>query len=104
MIFNDRIRALRLEKGMTQAQVAAAIGIAPRNYQRLEAQGQDLTPNYWSLLRLADCFGVSVDYLMGGTKNRDINRKKGKRTGAPLGCRGSFCTLISRAGSGWRGC
>ena len=74
MIFNDRIRALRLEKGMTQAQVAAAIGIAPRNYQRLEAQGQDLTPNSWSLLRLADCFGVSVDYLMGRTEKRDINR------------------------------
>ena len=73
MIFNDRIRALRLEKGMTQAQVAAAIGIAPRNYQRLEAQRQDLTPNYWSLLRLADCFGVSVDYPMARTENPATN-------------------------------
>ena len=104
MIFNDRIRALRLEKGMTQAQVAAAIGIAPRNYQRLEAQRQDLTPNYWSLLRRAAGSGVRVDPRMGRTENRDTNRKRGKRTRGTHGCRGSFCTLISRAGSGWRGC
>ena len=74
MIFNDRIRALRLEKGMTQAQVAAAIGIAPRNYQRLEAQRQDLTPNYWSLRRLVASFGASVDSPMGRTEKRDTNR------------------------------
>ena len=104
MIFNDRIRALRLEKGMTQAQVAAAIGIAPRNYQRLEAQRQDLTPNYWSLLRLADCFGVSLASHRARTKKRPPNPKTDKSPRATQGDRGSFCTLISRAGSGWRGC
>ena len=52
MVFNERLRALRKERGMTQAEVAEKISIAYRNYQRLEANGN--TPNFSNLVQLAD--------------------------------------------------
>ena len=67
MIFNDRIKALRKERGLTQA-----LSITLRNYQRIEADGN--TPNYINLVRLADFFDVSMDYLAGRTDKREVNR------------------------------
>ena len=72
MIFNDRIKALRKERGMTQKQTAQALSITLRNYQRIEADGN--TPNYINLVRLADFFDVSMDYLAGRTDKREVNR------------------------------
>ena len=37
MVFNDRLRELRAERGLTQAETAKALSIACRNYQRYEA-------------------------------------------------------------------
>lgn len=72
MIFNDRLRALRKENGLTQVQAAEKLSIAYRNYQRLEADGN--TPNFSSLVRIADLFQVSMDYLAGRTDVREVNR------------------------------
>ena len=72
MIFNDRIKALRKERGMTQEQTAQALSITLRNYQRIEADGN--TPNYINLVRFADFFDVSMDYLAGRTDKREVNR------------------------------
>ena len=68
MIFNDRIKALRKKKEQT----AQALSITLRNYQRIEADGN--TPNYINLVRLADFFDVSMDYLAGRTDKREVNR------------------------------
>ena len=72
MVFNERLGALRKERGMTQAEVAEKISIAYRNYQRLEANGN--TPNFSNLVQLADLFDVSMDYLAGRTDVREVNR------------------------------
>ena len=72
MIFNERLRALRKEKGWTQPQTAEKLSIAYRNYQRLEADGN--TPNFANLVQIADLFGVSMDYLAGRTDRREVNR------------------------------
>lgn len=72
MVFNERLRQLRQGKGITQTQAAQGIGITNRNYQRLEADGS--IPSYQSLLAIADFFDVSVDYLMGRTDQKEINR------------------------------
>ena len=72
MVFNERLRALRKERGMTQAEVAEKISIAYRNYQRLEANGN--TPHFSNLVQLADLFDVSMDYLAGRTDVREVNR------------------------------
>ena len=43
-----------------------------RNYQAIEAG--EVNPRLPKLIELADYFGVSVDYLLGRTENREINR------------------------------
>ena len=70
MILQERLRELRKEKGETQAQVAKAIGIAERHYQRFEG-GVNL-PNLENAWKLADHFGVSIDYLVGRSNERGI--------------------------------
>ena len=62
MEFKERVRQLRKEKKETQVQVAEAIGIKPRHYQRFEL-GENL-PSYANLIALADHFEVTLDYLM----------------------------------------
>ena len=71
MVFNQRVRQLREERGWTQPQAAQALGISYRNYQRLEAEGEK--PQYDTFLRLADFYQVSADWLMCRTDLRDLN-------------------------------
>ncbi len=68
MKIKERLRELRTERHETQVQVAMAIGIADRNYQRFEA-GVNL-PSLENAWKLADHFNVTVDYLIGRTDDR----------------------------------
>ena len=72
MIFNDRLKLLRIERSYTQEAAAKAIGIPPRSYQRLELDGNKT--HYDTLMKIADYYGVSLDWLMGRTDVREINR------------------------------
>lgn len=60
--FGERIKKLRKQKGLTQRQMAETFGITERNYQRYEASD---SPSNDTLLKLADFFGVTTDYLLG---------------------------------------
>ena len=71
MIFNERLKMLRLEHAFTQEAAANAIQIPHRSYQRLELDGSKT--HYDTLLKIADCYGVSVDWLMGRTDVRAVN-------------------------------
>ena len=68
-MFADRIRILRSERNLTQAEVAREVELSPRGYQDLELGRK---PKYDTLLRLADFFDVSVDWLMGRTQRREV--------------------------------
>lgn len=62
-MFQDVIKDLRVQKGLTTDEVALEIGVsggAYRNYERGER-----TPDFVKLGKLADFYGVSVDYLLG---------------------------------------
>lgn len=72
MIFNERLKMLREETGYTQEKAAAAIGIPLRSYHRMETDGAKT--HYDTLIKIADCYEVSVDWLMGRTDVREINR------------------------------
>lgn len=61
-ILNNRIRALREDKDLTQQQVAAAIGITQRKYSYLETGVQQWTDEL--LIRLSRYYRVSIDYLL----------------------------------------
>ena len=71
MDFSDKIRMLRKELRMSQPAVAAEMGISMRGYQDMEL---GTLPRYEKLLRIADYYDVSVDWLMGRTDKREVNR------------------------------
>ena len=70
MTFSQRLLFLRQESGMTQQQVADASQTTLRQYQRFEKGGQK--PGFDNLIRLADCFQVSLDYLVGRSQSRPV--------------------------------
>ena len=74
MIFNDRLKLLRIERSYTQEAAAKASGIPPRSYQRLELDGNKT--HYDTLMKIADYYGVSVDWLMCRTDVRSICGKE----------------------------
>ena len=70
--FAKRLRSLRKEKGMTQRQMGDLLDVTERNYQRMEYGKTNVTAT--TLMFLGDYFHVSVDYLLGRTDSRAINR------------------------------
>lgn len=69
-MLTQRLLQLRKESGMTQEQVANTIQTTLRQYQRFEKGEQK--PGYDNLVKLADCFQVSLDYLAGRSKSKEI--------------------------------
>ena len=70
-MLSERIRMLRKERNWTQAQVAKEVGLSTRGYQDLEL---GVMPRSDKLLSIAEFYDVSIDWLMGRTDKRDVNR------------------------------
>ncbi|OUM95311.1 MAG: XRE family transcriptional regulator [Thermobacillus sp. ZCTH02-B1] len=62
-MIGERLRQLRKAKGMTQEQVAAYLNAAKSTVSQYENNVNE--PDLKTLVKLADLFGVSVDYLFG---------------------------------------
>ena len=62
MIIAERIRALRKEYGWSQGELADKIGTDGRQISRYE--NGHITPSAEVLVKLAQAFDVSVDYLL----------------------------------------
>lgn len=61
--FAERLKDIRKASGMTQMQVAAKSGLSQSNINTWERGRSMPLPD--GLIALADCFGCSVDYLLG---------------------------------------
>lgn len=68
---NNRIRAMREDKDLTQQQLADALGITQRKYSYMEMGTQAWTDEF--LIKLADYYHVSIDYLLCQTDNPKRN-------------------------------
>lgn len=62
-ILAQRLRACRKEKGLTQGQVAIYRDITEKAYQNYELSTRE--PKLGILIRIAEFYQVSPDYLMG---------------------------------------
>ena len=62
----NRIRDLREDMDMRQSDLAAATGIDQRTISNYETG--KTSPDAYALIKLADFFDVSIDYLVGRTK------------------------------------
>ena len=67
----QRIRELREDHDLTQAQVGRAINVPQRTYAYYES-GQRMVPPH-VLCALADFYQVSVDYILGRTDRKEMN-------------------------------
>ena len=66
----NRIKELRKEKKLTQQDVADAMGISRRGFQKWENGESQIKPD--KAQQLADFFGVSVGYLLGYATVDDV--------------------------------
>jgi len=61
--FGLRIKQLRIEKGLTQPQLAERLAVTKSVISAYENEIR--MPSYDILMKLATLFGVSTDYLLG---------------------------------------
>ena len=70
--FSERIKELRKERGLKQRELADICGRTLRGYQQYEyGEGYPEVPG---LIFLTEYFDVSLDYLIGRTDKREVNR------------------------------
>ena len=67
----EKLKSLRIEKNLTQKQVADRIGLAISAVSSYESGTR--YPSYDVLVKLARIFHVSTDYLLGITDERNID-------------------------------
>ena len=67
----EKLKSLRIEKNLTQKQVADRIGLAISAVSSYESGTR--YPSYDVLVKLARIFHVSTDYLLGITDKRNID-------------------------------
>ncbi|MGM9614199.1 MAG: helix-turn-helix domain-containing protein [Oscillospiraceae bacterium] len=71
MIFPN-IRGLREDNDYRQRELAQILNVSQNTYSQYENGVIDLTAE--NLIKLADFYHVSIDYLLGRTENPAVNR------------------------------
>lgn len=70
LTIGERLKDLRVERKLTLEQLAAEVSISKSALGKYESDnGKDISP--YSILLLADYYGVSCDYLMGRTETKN---------------------------------
>lgn len=71
----ERIEILKKENDCTAAALAEKCGAQPRDFSDLNRKTRK-KPNYELAEKLADTFGVSIDWLLGRTDAREVQQSK----------------------------
>lgn len=72
IIMYKRIRDLREDADMTQVQIAKILNCSQRVYSNYECGDIDIPTEI--LIKLANFHDVSVDYILGRTNKRELNK------------------------------
>ena len=67
-----RLKELRTKKGISQLRLATELNTTQNTISRYETGERE--PGIDELIKIADYFNVSVDYLIGRTENPKPNR------------------------------
>ena len=67
----NRLKLLREEKNMTQAEIAQLIGVTSQAYGLYENGKRDISTE--NLKKLSNFFGVTTDYIVGNSNERTSN-------------------------------
>lgn len=68
-MFFQKIEDLRVDHDKTQAEIAEILHCSREVYRRYEKGIREIP--IWAVIRLADYYGVSVDYLLGRTRSKN---------------------------------
>ena len=71
--FGSKIKQLRIQKGITQEQLAQAVGLKHRTMIARYEQGVCVHVPYDNIVKLANYFDVSVDELIGNEEHDEMN-------------------------------
>lgn len=63
-----RLKELREQKGMTQTRLSFDLNTTQNSLSRYESGEREM--DYAMLIKVADYFGVSIDYLLGRTDKK----------------------------------
>lgn len=66
-----RIRNLREDKDLTQREIAGILGMSQTGYSKYETGENDIPTAI--LIKLADYYNVSTDYLLGRTNVKSVH-------------------------------
>lgn len=66
-----KIRDLREDRDLNQTQVAKMLGMSQTGYSKYDTGENDVPTEV--LIKLADFYGVSIDFLLGQTNNPKRN-------------------------------
>lgn len=72
MDYTKRIRDLREDNDKTQQEVADYLSTSQTMYARYERGANELPIRH--LIKLADFYSVSTDYILGRTDNQKMNK------------------------------
>ena len=98
MEFGEKLRTLRREKGLSQEELAAMVGVSRQALSKWEA-GQS-RPELDKLLALSDIFSVTMDSLVrpGGPEPQPASPSNTKARGLCAAC--PWCISISARENG----
>jgi len=71
LYFGDKLKALRIEKGLTQRKLAEKMGLVGGSISAYEKNAKH--PSVKILMELCAFFNVSADYLLGLSDNIEFN-------------------------------
>jgi transcriptional regulator with XRE-family HTH domain len=73
--FHSTLKKLRIDRGLTQSQLSDSLGLNGKqtisDYENGKSQ-----PNIETLIKIADFFNISCDYLLGRDYNSSIIQKE----------------------------
>lgn len=77
MTVSTRVRKCREALGLSKAELARLAGFPRATITHVEQRNSDgLSAK--TLSKLADALDVSADYLLGRSKNKQVNKQRGK--------------------------
>lgn len=68
----QNLKNIREDNDIRQRTLAKYLGVSQNTYSQYENGVISISPEM--LIKLADYFDVSIDYLLGRTKNKELNR------------------------------
>ncbi len=72
----ENLRRLREEAGLSQRQLAELVSVSQQSINKYE--NHNIEPDIATLIRIADAFSVSVDYLIGHSAVRNCAGPSGE--------------------------